>query len=197
MPNSYNGQTLRQADLAGEEIGSDFTNCTFEDEIEKLNFSFALFTTCTFNGTWKRCNFTSAEGTLPDPDDTDDCNFSTGSMDRAAYFVQRPARLVVTTTATDTFHPLDGIPDIPSNGNSSASLDIKKVDADGNDLTGAGDNDLVQIRTDKGLIDDWEVTLVNGVKSSSIISTKESTVATITFEAPGLVGASIQIQFAP
>lgn len=66
----------------------------------------------------------------------------------------------LTATATDTDG--DGIADIAADNVAKATINIQKVDKDGNDITGAGDNEAFMAETSVGALDVASGSLVNG-----------------------------------
>jgi len=205
---TYDGQTLTIDDLDGNESGSSFSNCTFnikdegqetEEHIENVNFSFANFTGCTWNAEVRKCNLTGAEGNSL-PETMVGCNENTGSGDwgnRTAFLAAIPNQLEITTDATDSLDPIDGIPDIAADGSSTCTLTIKKKNGQTGDyMTEAGDNDTVDISATRGKLSALRVDLVNGEAAVTLTSVIESVVTDVTVTSSGLADDSIQIQFA-
>lgn len=127
--------------------------------------------------------------------------FTDGEVDAdsVALIAATPADyLALTTDATDTSTPVNGIPDIDADGVATCTINIqKKSGADDSDMTGAGDNETVTLETDRGHLSVLSVALVNGAGSVTLKSVAETVTATITASADGLTAGSIQIQFAP
>lgn len=106
--------------------------------------------------------------------------------------------LALTTDATDTADPINGIPDIPADGTSSCTISIqKKNGADDSDMTGAEDNETVDLETSRGKLSSLRVQLANGAAQVTLTSVPETCVTGVTAKADGLTQGSIQIQFAP
>lgn len=81
----------------------------------------------------------------------------------------------LTTDALDSDG--DGLADIPADGVSSATLTIRKKNADGTDNT--TDTDSVRLTTDRGKLSAETVSLVGGTASVTLTSVPETVVATI------------------
>jgi len=74
--------------------------------------------------------------------------------------------LFVTTDAQDK-HPVDGIPEIPADGSTSALITIRKIDERFKPQRGTKDNDQLYLRTDYGIIRDADGNKeINSVKLS-------------------------------
>lgn len=109
-----------------------------------------------------------------------------------------PNYLELTTDATDTADPINGIPDIPGDGVSTCLIKIqKKSGASGNDLTGGSHTDTVDLETDRGKLSDLRVNLVNGYAEVTLTSVPETCATFVSAVAEGLGVGEIQIQFAP
>jgi len=111
--------------------------------------------------------------------------------------VKNIGELELTTDATDSHQPYDGIPDIPGDGTSSCNIFIKKKDSEGAYLTGAEDNDTVEISCSRGKLSAIQVELVNGEAQVSLTSVAETCVSQIRATADVLSEGNIEIQFAP
>jgi hypothetical protein len=81
----------------------------------------------------------------------------------------------LTTDALDSDG--DGLPDIPADGVSSATLTIRKKNADGTDNT--TDTDEVRLTTDRGKLSAETVSLAGGTASVTLTSVPETVIATI------------------
>ena len=93
--------------------------------------------------------------------------------------------LHITTDAPD-LHPVDGIPEIPADGESSALISLRKIDERGTPASADSDNDTIYLRTDHGTLRDREgrqdiskVTLNAGVAEFRLFSDKTRRVATV------------------
>lgn len=115
----------------------------------------------------------------------------------------RSSMLVLRSDAPDV-HPVDGIPEIPADGNSFTSITIQKIDADGQPLEGKEDADLLYLRTNYGALmsDDGKkevnsIKLVKGQAVFRLASEKAKRVATVeVFNADQSVqNASVRIEF--
>ena len=202
--NSYSDQTLTINDLGLSEEGSVFTNVIFNGEdISGKKFSFSVFNDCTFNMKFIGCDFVGAEGnSIPSGDAVDECLVLTGEdapMTRSEWLESRRSRLLITTNATDTASPMDGIPDIAADDVSTCQINIQKQDADGNDLTGSGETDQVDIVNTRGKLSSLRVNLVNGAASVTLTSVPETVVSDISASSDqeNVDDGSIRIQFAP
>ena len=107
--------------------------------------------------------------------------------------------LELTTDATDTADPIDGIPDIEANGISTCTITIKKVNGLGEYMTDAADDDTIDLKCTRGNLSALRVDLVNGEASVTLTSTTETCVSGIYAESQeeAVNEAKIQIQFAP
>lgn len=106
------------------------------------------------------------------------------------------AYLEVTPNVSDSDG--DGIPDVPADGSTTAAVDIQKKDKDGNDLTGAGDNDAFFVELSSGAADDASGSLVNGAAIVVLQgSTDKGKVVTvrITPASPSLDGGSARVKY--
>ena len=110
-----------------------------------------------------------------------------------------PSKISLSTNATDSVSPFDGIPDISADGVATASIDLQKKDKDDNDMTSAGDNDTIHLSTDGGSLSTISINFVNGAASVTLTSSTETKCATIRAWDPNgkLVEDTIQIQFRP
>lgn len=112
--------------------------------------------------------------------------------------VEKKDSFVLSTDATDN-NPPDGYPDIPADGVSSCKIQIQKKNGEtGADRTAAEDNDLMEIRTQRGRLSVWQVQLVNGYAEVTLTSSTETVITEVTvYDAAGQLGKQvIQIQFA-
>ena len=106
--------------------------------------------------------------------------------------------LELTTDATDTADPVDGIPDIPADGVSSCTITIQKKNGETDaDMVAAGDDDTVTLTNTRGALSVLQVDLVNGTADVTLTSVAETCISDIVASADGLDSGSIQIQFAP
>ena len=110
-----------------------------------------------------------------------------------------PDKIKLTTTATDTVVPFDGVPDIVADGVSTATINLQKKDKDDNDLTSAGDNETIYLSTDGGSLSAISVNLVNGAASVTLTSSIETKCALIKAWASddSLTSDTLLIQFRP
>ena len=111
--------------------------------------------------------------------------------------------LHITTDAKDV-HPVDGIPEIPADGKSAATITILKIDDRNKPQKGAKGKDQIYLRTDHGLLRDTKntkdissITLKNGKAAFKLVSEKAKRVATIQMlnTNPKLPDTSYQIEF--
>jgi len=201
----YNGETLTIEDIDIDESGSSFTNCIFDvisnKNISNINFSFALFSGCIWNASAENCNFTGSEGdSIPSGEKTVNCNMNTGSGswgNRTDFLENYPNTIELTTDATDTHQPYDGIPDIPANGTSTCNIFIKKKDPYGNYMTDPGDNDQIELENTRGSLSAIQTNLVDGEATIVLTSIAETCISEITATGEDLKEGEIQIQFAP
>ena len=112
--------------------------------------------------------------------------------------VEKKDYFVLSTDATDN-NPPDGYPDIPADGVSSCRIMIQKKDGEtGLDMTSLEDNDLMEIRTQRGRLSAWQVNLANGYGEVTLTSAAETVITEVTvFDVAGQLGQQvIKIQFA-
>lgn len=105
---------------------------------------------------------------------------------------------VISTDATDN-NPPDGYPDIPADGVSTCKIMIQKKNGEtGLDMTAPEDNDLMEMRTQRGRLSAWQVSLVNGYAEVTLTSTMETVITEVSiFDVAGQLGSqTIKIQFA-
>lgn len=111
--------------------------------------------------------------------------------------------LFITTDAPDK-HPIDGIPEIPADGSSSALITIQKIDERFKPQRGTKDNDQLYLRTDHGIIRDVEsnedinnIRLRKGQAQIRLFSEKVMRVATLQIISgnPDLRDNTIRIEF--
>jgi len=105
--------------------------------------------------------------------------------------------LDITTDATDSYQPYDGVPDIEANGTSSCTIFFKKKDSDGNYLTGDDDDDQIDVECSRGLLSAIRVNLVSGEAQVTLISAPETCVSNLVATMGGSCRGEIKIQFAP
>ncbi len=106
--------------------------------------------------------------------------------------------LQLTTDATDD-NPPDGYPDIAANGLSIARIMIQKVNGTtGDNMTGAEDDDLIQITTQAGKLSAVQVNLVKGFAMVNLTSSTDTVIALVRAIDPSgvLEEGSIEVQFA-
>jgi hypothetical protein len=112
--------------------------------------------------------------------------------------VEKKDYFVLSTDATDNGPP-DGYPDIPADGVSSCRIMIQKKDGEtGLDMTAPEDNDLMELRTQRGRLSAWQVSLVNGYAEVTLTSSTETVITEVTvYDVAGQLGKqAIHIQFA-
>jgi len=112
--------------------------------------------------------------------------------------VEKKDYFVLSTDATDNGPP-DGYPDIPADGVSSCRIMIQKMNGEtGLDMTAPEDNDLMELRTQRGRLSAWQVSLVNGYAEVTLTSSTETVITEVTvYDVAGQLGKhAIQIQFA-
>ena len=108
-----------------------------------------------------------------------------------------PDYIVLTTDATDTYVPFDGISDIVADGVSSCNITIQKKDGTTNeDKTGT---ETLYITTTHGVLSTQNIDLVGGSGSFTLTSVVETVIADINvFDPSGnLKEGKIRIQFVP
>jgi len=110
--------------------------------------------------------------------------------------VMKP-KFTLTTDATDTYTPYNGIADIEADGTSYCTITIQKKDYLDNDMTAAEDNDTVTIETSRGKLSAIQVDLVNGTKTFTLTSVPETCIASVRVFSDGIKDGNIKIQFAP
>lgn len=116
---------------------------------------------------------------------------------------QEAYSLVLTTDVTDR-HPVDGVALIPADGTSTATITVKKLDRQDQEVTRASDDDELWLRTDHGTIQDAQgkalrsLRLNKGTASFQLRSETSFRVATVQVLSadPGLENAAIRIEFA-
>jgi hypothetical protein len=112
--------------------------------------------------------------------------------------VEKKDYFVIWTDATDD-NPPDGFPDIPADGVSSCKIMIQKKNGEtGEDMTSPEDNDLMEIRTQRGRLSAWQVNLVNGYAEVTLTSSTETVITEVTvYDVARQLGQQvIKIQFA-
>jgi hypothetical protein len=112
--------------------------------------------------------------------------------------VEKKDYFVLSTDATDNGPP-DGYPDIPADGVSSCRIMIQKKNGEtGLDMTAPEDNDLMELRTQRGRLSAWQVNLVNGYAEVTLTSSTETVITEVTvYDVAGQLGKqAIHIQFA-
>ena len=112
--------------------------------------------------------------------------------------VEKKDDFVLSTDATDD-NPPDGYPDIPADGVSSCTIKIQKRNGEtGLDMTAPQDNDLMELRTQRGRLSAWQVNLVNGYAEITLTSSTETVITEVSvYDVAGQLGKQvIQIQFA-
>jgi hypothetical protein len=103
----------------------------------------------------------------------------------------------ISTDATDN-NPPDGYPDIPADGVSTCKIMIQKKNGEtGFDMTAPEDNDLMELRTQRGRLSAWQVSLVNGYAEVTLTSTTETVITEVVFDIARQLGRQvIKVQFA-
>lgn len=112
--------------------------------------------------------------------------------------VEKKDYFVLSTDATDN-NPPDGYPDIPADGVSSCKIKIQKKNGEtGLDMTSPQDDDLMELRTQRGRLSAWQVNLVNGYAEVTLTSSTETVITEVTvYDVAGQLGQQvIKIQFA-
>jgi len=111
------------------------------------------------------------------------------------------ASLRLTSDATDE-HPVDGVAEVPADGESYATITVEKLDAHGEPLTRRRDNDEVFVRTTGGSLQDEHGKPIRSVKLSSGRATfrlvSEPVGRLVTVEAlgqPPLAGVELRLEF--
>jgi len=105
--------------------------------------------------------------------------------------------IVLTTTAQDTVTPFDGIPDVPADGVTPATITVEVKNPDTNQVD-TNANDILYVSTERGKLSTVNIQLVNGVGSFQITCT-ETVVTTIRVWHPQdkYKQGEIKIQFRP
>jgi hypothetical protein len=95
--------------------------------------------------------------------------------------------------------PIDGIPEIAADGNSSTTITIQKRSTrTGDHLRGAGHRNRVSIRTTAGTLSARQVSLERGEATFTLRSSAETVVAEVRVWAEGIPRpATISVEFAP
>lgn len=138
-----------------------------------------------------------ADITLPD-DQTILMNYTRYRVTADLLGVEKKDYFVLSTDATDNGPP-DGYPDIPADGVSSCTIRIQKKNGEtGLDMTSPQDNDLMELRTQRGRLSAWQVNLVNGYAEVTLTSSSETVITEVAvYDVAGRLGKQvIQIQFA-
>jgi len=105
--------------------------------------------------------------------------------------------LEISTDATDTASPVDGVPDITADGTSYCTITLKKKDRSGAYKTAAEDNDTITLECTRGKLSDLQVDLVNGEAAVMLTSVPETCISTVIANGGDLGEVRIDIQFAP
>jgi len=109
-------------------------------------------------------------------------------------------KYALTTDATDTTDPYDGVPDIVGDASSSCTIDINKTDWLDTPVTYQEDTPVTEdvvIETTNGSLPVEAITLSNGVGAFTLTSSTETVLATVTVSKAddNKVLGTIQIQF--
>ena len=111
------------------------------------------------------------------------------------------AALRLTSDAKDE-HPVDGVGELPADGQSFATITIEKLGADGEPLTRRRDDDEVFLRTTGGTLQDERGRPLRSVRLSSgrgrfrLVSEAAARVVTVEALAPPpLAGAELRLEF--
>jgi len=111
------------------------------------------------------------------------------------------ASLRLTADAPDV-HPVDGVPEIPADGASFATITVEKLGADGAPLRRRSDNDEVFVRTTGGTLRDGRgrplrsVRLSGGKASFRLVSEPVGRLVSVEAVAqPPLAGANLRVEF--
>jgi len=104
-----------------------------------------------------------------------------------------PPIIELTTSAKDT--DSDGLPEIPANGKSKATITATIKDAEGNVLTHV--KKPVTFRTTRGILSARNVSLTGGKANVTLTSILETVTATVTATAEECRPARINIEFLP
>jgi hypothetical protein len=135
--------------------------------------------------------------TIPD-DENIMMNYSRYRVKADLSGLEKKDYFVIWTDATDN-NPPDGYPDIPADGVSSCKIMIQKKNGEtGLDMTSPEDNDLMEIRTQRGRLSAWQMNLVNGYAEVTLTSTTETVITEVSvFDVARQLGRqAIKIQFA-
>lgn len=103
----------------------------------------------------------------------------------------------ITTDATDDSKPADGVPDIPKDDSSPATIKIQKYSASDNELTGDTHDETVYLKTDRGILDNLSIDLANGYGETALHANGETVIANVEVYHPKyeVSGDEIKIQF--
>lgn len=103
----------------------------------------------------------------------------------------------ITTDATDSSKPYDGIPDIPKDDSSPASIKIQKYSSNDNALTGSSHDETVNLKTSRGVLDNLSLTLSSGSAETTLHANGETVTAEVEVFHPNytVAGDTIKIQF--
>ncbi|GAB4150519.1 MAG: hypothetical protein Fur0037_19100 [Planctomycetota bacterium] len=135
--------------------------------------------------------------TLPD-DQTVLINYTRYRVSAGLLGVEKKDYFVLSTDAADD-NPPDGYPDIPADSVSSCKIRIRKKNGEtGLDMTAPEDNDLMELRTQRGRLSAWQVSLVNGYAEVTLTSSAGTVITEVTvYDVAGQLGKqAIYIQFA-
>jgi hypothetical protein len=106
------------------------------------------------------------------------------------------ARLELTTDAPD-ISPYNGIPEIPADGHSTATIFIRKKSPSGEPLTGDEDNDLIVLHTTRGTLSHRQVRLHHGQAQVTLRSSTDTIIADVTAQGENLRRYMLHLEFAP
>lgn len=107
-----------------------------------------------------------------------------------------PARLELTTDAPD-ISPYNGVPEIPADGHSTASIFIRKKSPSGELLAGEEDNDLIVLHTTRGTLSQRQVRLQHGQAQVTLRSSTDTIIADVTAHGENLRRYMLHLEFAP
>jgi len=145
---------------------------------------------------WTDHNLSDPGITLPD-DQNVLINYTRYRVKADLLGVEKKDYFVLSMDAADDSPP-DGYPDIPADGVSICQIRIQKKNGEtGLDMTSLQDNDLMELRTQRGGLSAWQVNLVNGYAEVTLRSSTDTVITEVTvYDVARQLGQQvIKIQF--
>lgn len=124
----------------------------------------------------------------------------TGTLVQREDWVEpEPATALSVQADAPDFSPIDGIPELPADGESSITITVQKISLHtGNPLTGARHTNLLNIRTTAGTLSARQTSLSQGKANFSLRSSTETVVAEVKVWAKAIPKPAIlRVEFAP